>query len=83
MVMPSQTQFSLDAGYDETAPTPSAARVVAAPEPPTAELTATPKRRSFTTKYKLRSSRIVRSGPIFRGGRLPEGWIVESRDAAW
>ena len=54
MVMPSQTQFSPDAGYDETAPTPSAARVVAAPEPPTAELTATPKRRSFTAKYKLR-----------------------------
>src|SRR5680860_1553406 len=54
MVMPSQPPLSPDAGSDETASTTSTARVVAAPEPPTAELTATPKRRRFTAKYKLR-----------------------------
>jgi len=54
MVMPSQTPLSPDAGSDNISATTSSARLVAAPEAPTAELTSTPKRRSFTAKYKLR-----------------------------
>ena len=54
MVMPSRTPLSSDAGTDAISPDVTPARVVAAPATPTAELTATPKRRSFTAKYKLR-----------------------------
>jgi transposase len=54
MVMPSQSPILVDTGSDtqslHTAPT----RIVAAPAVSTAELTSTPKRRSFTAKYKLR-----------------------------
>ena len=53
MVMPSQIPLSPDGG-SEISPTIPAARVVAAPSAATAELTTTPKRRSFTAKYKLR-----------------------------
>jgi transposase-like protein len=53
MVMPSQMPLSADAG-SEISPAMPPSRVVAAPSVPTAELTATPKRRSFTAKYKLR-----------------------------
>jgi len=53
MVMPSQLPLSPDGG-SEISPTIPAARVVAAPSAATAELTTTPKRRSFTAKYKLR-----------------------------
>lgn len=49
MVMPSQMPLSADAGSEI-----SPGRVVTAPSAPAAELTATPKRRSFTAKYKLR-----------------------------
>jgi transposase-like protein len=51
--MPSQIPLSPDAG-SEISPTIPSVRVVAAPIAPTAELTTTPKRRSFTAKYKLR-----------------------------
>ena len=55
MVMPSQTPLSPDAGSDAISPDVTPARVVAAPAPaPTAELTRTVRRRSFTAKYKLR-----------------------------
>jgi len=54
MVMPSQTPLSSDAGSDAFLSTTLPARVVLAPVVPTAELTGTPKRRSFTAKYKLR-----------------------------
>lgn len=54
MVMPSQTPLSSDAGSGVISPDVTPARVVAAPETPTAELTRMPKRRSFTAKYKLR-----------------------------
>jgi len=54
MVMPSRTPLSSDAGSDAVSPDVTSARVVAAPVAPTAELTRTPKRRSFTAKYKLR-----------------------------
>ena len=54
MVMPSQTPLSPDAGSDGVLSTTLPARVVSAPVVPTAELTSTPKRRSFTAKYKLR-----------------------------
>jgi len=54
MVMPSQTALSPDAGSDAVSPTTSPVRVVSTPVVPTAELTSTPKRRSFTAKYKLR-----------------------------
>jgi transposase len=54
MVMPSQTALSPDAGSDAVSPMTLPARVVLAPVVPTAELTSTPKRRSFTAKYKLR-----------------------------
>ncbi len=53
MVMPSQMPLSPDAG-SEISPATSPTRVVTAPSAPGAELTATPKRRSFTAKYKLR-----------------------------
>lgn len=53
MVMPSQRPLSPNA-VSEISPTIPPARVVDAPIAPTAELTATPKRRSFTAKYKLR-----------------------------
>ena len=52
MVMPSKTPPSQDAG-SEISPMIPPARVVAAPNPPIAELTTIPRRRSFTTKYKL------------------------------
>jgi len=52
MVMPSQMPPSQDTG-SEISPTIPPARVVAAPRVPTAELTTTPKRRTFTAKYKL------------------------------
>ena len=54
MVMPSQTALSPDAGSDAVSPATSPVRVVSAPVVPTAELTSTPKRRSFTANYKLR-----------------------------
>ena len=54
MVMPSQTQLSPDATSDNSTPDVTVARVVIAPAAPTAELISTPKRRSFTAKYKLR-----------------------------
>ena len=54
MVMPSQTLLPPDAASDNSTPDGPAARVVASPAAPTAELTSTPKRRSFTAKYKLR-----------------------------
>ncbi len=54
MVMPSQTPVLPDPGFDTQSPYSAPARVVAAPAVPTAELTSTPKRRSFTAKYKLR-----------------------------
>ena len=55
MVMPSRTPLSPDAASDNSTPDVPSARVVAAPAAPTAELTtSTPKRRSFTAKYKLR-----------------------------
>ena len=54
MVMPSQTPLLPDTGSDDIAPTPLPTRMVTAPVQPTAELTAIPKRRNFTAKYKLR-----------------------------
>ena len=54
MVMRSQTPLSPDAGSDANSPDATPERVVATPAAPTAELTTTPKRRSFTAKYKLR-----------------------------
>ena len=54
MVMPSQTPLSPDAGSDPVLSTTLPARVVLASVVPTAVLTSTPKRRSFTAKYKLR-----------------------------
>ena len=54
MVMPSQTPVLPDPGSDTTLPQTARTRVVAAPAVSTAELTSTPKRRSFTAKYKLR-----------------------------
>ena len=54
MVMPSQTPVSPDTGPETSLPTTAPIRVVAAPVVSTAELTRTPKRRSFTAKYKLR-----------------------------
>ena len=57
MVMPSRTPLSPDAASDNSTPEVPSARVVAAPAAPAApnaELTRTPKRRSFTAKYKLR-----------------------------
>ena len=53
MVTPSQMPLSPDAGSGISPRIPPG-RVVAAPSAPTAELTTTPKRRSFTAKYKLR-----------------------------
>lgn len=54
MVMPSKTPLSPYTGSDNISATTPSARVVVAPSAPTAELTSTPKRRSFTAKYKLR-----------------------------
>jgi len=58
MVMPSQMPVSPNAASDNMIPDVTAsqtpARVVSAPVAPPAELTSTPKRRSFTAKYKLR-----------------------------
>ena len=54
MVMPSRTPLSPDAASDNSSPEVPSARVVAAPAAPNSELTRTPKRRSFTAKYKLR-----------------------------
>lgn len=53
MVMPSQMPLSPDA-ESEVSPAIPPARVVTAPSAPAAELTATPRRRSFNAKYKLR-----------------------------
>lgn len=52
MVMPSQIPLSPDAG-SEISPAIPPTRVVPAPSAPAAEMTATPKRRRFTAKYKL------------------------------
>ena len=54
MVMPSQTPILLDSVSDTTLPQTAPTRVVAAPMVAPSELTSTPKRRSFTAKYKLR-----------------------------
>jgi transposase len=54
MVMPSQPPILVDTGSDTQSPHPAPTRVVAAAAVSTAELTSTPKRRSFTAKYKLR-----------------------------
>ena len=54
MVMPSQPPILVDTGSDTQLPHTAPTRVVAAPVVSTAELTSTPKRRSFTAKYKLR-----------------------------
>jgi len=54
MVMPSQMPVSPSAASDNMMPNVTPARIVSAPVVPTAELTSTPKRRSFTAKYKLR-----------------------------
>ncbi len=68
MVMPSHIPLSPDTGSDNISPTTSPARRVAAPAVPAAELTATPKRRSFTATYKLRildeTDRAVDTGGI-------------------
>jgi transposase len=54
MVMPSQSALLPDVGSGAVLAPTSPPRVVAAPAVSTAELTSTPKRRSFTAKYKLR-----------------------------
>ena len=54
MVMPSKTPLSDDIVSDDTALTLPATRMVTAPVQPTSELTAIPKRRIFTAKFKLR-----------------------------
>ena len=54
MVMPSQTPLSDDTGIGDAALTPAPTRLVTAPVQPTSELTAVPKRRTFTAKFKLR-----------------------------
>jgi len=54
MVMPSKTPLSDDIVSDDTALTLPPTRMVTAPVQPTSELTAIPKRRNFTAKYKLR-----------------------------
>jgi len=54
MVMPSQTLLSDDTVSADTALTPPPTRTVTAPVQPTSELTAIPKRRTFTAKFKLR-----------------------------
>lgn len=53
MVTPSKIPHTPDAG-SEVLPAITPACVVAAPHVPTAELTTTSKRRTFTAKYKLR-----------------------------
>ncbi|SDQ37308.1 hypothetical protein [Pseudovibrio sp. Tun.PSC04-5.I4] len=52
MIMPSQTPLSPDIGPDDIVATPPPTRMVTAPVQPAVELTAIPKRRSFTAKYK-------------------------------
>ena len=54
MVMPSKTPLSDDIVSDDTALTLPPTRRVTAPVQPTSELTAIPKRRTFTAKFKLR-----------------------------
>lgn len=54
MVMPERLPSALPSSPEVSASTATAARVVAAPVVATAEFTDTPKRRSFTAKYKLR-----------------------------
>jgi len=54
MVMPSKTPLSDDIVSDNTALTLPPTRMVTAPVQPTSELTAIPKRRTFTAKFKLR-----------------------------
>ena len=54
MVMPSQTPVFSDPVSQAMPSSAAPIRVVAAPDVATAELTSTPKRRSFTAKYKLR-----------------------------
>jgi len=54
MVMPSKTPLSDDIVSADTVLTPPPTRMVTAPVQPTSELTAIPKRRNFTAKYKLR-----------------------------
>jgi transposase len=54
MVMPSQTPLSDDTGSGDAALTLAPTRMVTAPVQPTSELTAVPKRRTFTAKFKLR-----------------------------
>ena len=54
MVMRSQTPLSPDAWSNVNSPDAKPERVVATPAAPTAALTTTPKRCSFTAKYKLR-----------------------------
>ena len=54
MVRPERLPMPLVSSPEGPALTASAARVVAAPLAASPELTALPKRRSFTAKYKLR-----------------------------
>ena len=54
MVMPSMTPLSDDIVSDDTALTLPPTRMVTATVQPTSELTAIPKRRTFTAKFKLR-----------------------------
>ena len=56
MVMPSQTPLSDDtgSGSGDAALTLAPTRMVTAPVQPTSELTAVPKRRTFTAQFKLR-----------------------------
>ena len=54
MVMPSKTPLSDDIVSDDTALTLPPTRMVTATVQPTSELTAIPKRRTFTAKFKLR-----------------------------
>ena len=81
MVMPERLPTSLPASPEGPASMASAGRVVAAPVVASAELTAGPKRRSFTAKYKLQilsqtdravdtggiSAILRREGPLFLG----------------
>jgi transposase len=54
MVMPSQSALLPNVGSGAVLSTTLPVRVVSAPVVPTAELTSTPKQRSFTAKFKLR-----------------------------
>jgi|GEM_PF-1471611 hypothetical protein len=75
MVMPSQTPLLPDAGSDAVSPMTLPARVVLAPVVPTAELTSTPKRRSFTAKYKLRILDETDQAADTAGQRNPPRWL--------